>query len=219
MNIDPRIQKELDRSDVPYIRLRGYAERLRAHRTVAEEKMRLQIGSQYWFQVPLLSYVLDFLHPKALIDVEIDGPLHSKYPRKDSNRAYVLYKKLGIYTIRFSNEEVMQDIDLCMKKLKQFRRNPIAPPKWQSSLEDEKRRKLRVQTLKIIRERVSKFEENMIGKTRSEVMNEFNNFQPQDDLDVEVLERLSQLVAYWPELGYAARGLQVVTARKKSLPR
>ena len=214
--IDSRIQKELDRSDVKSVFLRGFAEKLRAHQTIAEEKMRSKIGSEYWFQVPLLNYILDFLHPQDQIDIEIDGKVHLAYPRRDANRAYVLYENFGIYTIRFLSEEILDNIDLCIERLERFRKNPIAPTKWKDSPEDNERKLQRAIELKEIRNRVIDFEDHMIGKTRYEVISEFERLQPQDDLDLEVFRRLSKNVYHWPEEGYVSRGLQAATARKKS---
>ena len=214
--LDPKVQKELDRTDVKSIFMRGFAEKLRAHQTVAEEKMRAKLDKEFWFQVPLLNYILDFFHPHELIDVEIDGKKHLAYPRRDINRAFNLYQSLGICTIRFLNEEVLDDIDSCLDRLERFRRNPIPPLKWEDAPEDLARKKLRAISLKEIRARVLSFEDRMIGKTRQDVISEFENLQPQDDLDLEVFERLSKSVYHWPEEGYVSRGLQVVTARKKS---
>jgi very-short-patch-repair endonuclease len=197
--------------------LRGYAEKLRAHQTVAEERLKLRLGPEYWFQVPLDNYILDFFHPQELIDVEIDGKRHLAYPRRDANRAYALYEKLGICTIRFLNEEVIKDIDLCIVRLNQFRKNPIIPTKWQETPEDVERKKLRKIELGEIRTRVVDFENRMMKKTRREVISEFERLQPQDDLDLEVFERLYKKVYFfWPEEGYTSPGLQTITARIKS---
>lgn len=53
-------------------------------------------------------YILDFYFPELKLAVEIDGAIHEQTRRKDKIRDLNL-KKLGITTIRFPNEVILNN--------------------------------------------------------------------------------------------------------------
>lgn len=84
------------------------ASELRSNQTAAERLLgeRLRDRSENWFaQVPMRGYILDFYCPKALLAVEVDGASHRLTPATDAKRDEIL-KSIGIETLRVSNEAV-----------------------------------------------------------------------------------------------------------------
>lgn len=210
----PRIKQELDREDFRMRRLRSRAYGLRLNRTAAEAEIYNYLVPGYEFQFPLLDYIIDFVNVEREVAVEIDGGYHLAQPRKDANRMWTLYCTCGLSTIRFVNEEVLRDVEKSVARLREFEANPIPPTAWVESEEERQRKVDRKVELKEIARRFSAFENQAIGKTRKEAYTLFGYMQPKDNLDVEVLSRIQERLYFWPEEGYAAPGLQRITARK-----
>lgn len=86
---------------------------LRAFPTLAEsylwETLRSsRLGVRAHRQSVLRGYIADFWIPAWLMVVEVDGPYHSTRADEDRKRDANL-SKLGIRTLRFSNDEVLED--------------------------------------------------------------------------------------------------------------
>ena len=87
--------------------------------TLAEKAFWHQIKNikpQFLRQKPISRFILDFYCSKLLLDVEIDGDYHQKRRIYDEGREEILYT-MGIKTIRFSNEQVLNNIGNVMAKL------------------------------------------------------------------------------------------------------
>ena len=67
-----------------------------------------QLGVAFYKQRITLGYIADFWCPRAGLVVEVDGPSHAKQVTYDKMRDWVLWKK-GIVTMRFSNQEVVNN--------------------------------------------------------------------------------------------------------------
>ena len=84
--------------------------------TEAEEKMwnlvlrKKQIGFLFLRQKPIYRFIVDFYCSKLNLAIEIDGSVHDKRKGYDFERDRFL-KQIGIETIRFNNDEVLNDID------------------------------------------------------------------------------------------------------------
>lgn len=94
---------------------RKMASRLRRNMTWPEKmiwsKLRdKQIGINCYAQKIVLGYILDIWIPSAGICVEIDGASHLTRKAYDNRRDSVL-KKRGIVTMRFKNDEVMNNLN------------------------------------------------------------------------------------------------------------
>ncbi len=83
-------------------------------------------------QKPLDEYIVDFYCSKVLLAIEIDGDSHAEQKHYDQKRTERL-KALGVTVIRYTNEEVMNNIsgvyeDLKIKivNLKQPPRSPLS---------------------------------------------------------------------------------------------
>jgi very-short-patch-repair endonuclease len=72
-------------------------------------------------QHPVGNYVLDFYCPKLKLGIEVDGEIH-KQPEQvllDTQRTKAL-NNLGIYVLRFTNAEIVEDIDQVIEKILDF---------------------------------------------------------------------------------------------------
>ena len=69
-------------------------------------------------------FIVDFLAPNERLIVEVDGAYHSEPRQKadDELRKGILERK-GYKVIRFSNEEVLYDTDMTIKKIKEALRH------------------------------------------------------------------------------------------------
>jgi very-short-patch-repair endonuclease len=61
-------------------------------------------------QKPILNYILDFYCSKLLLGIEIDGESHNEQMNYDKQRSESI-NKIGIKIIRYSNYEVMNNLD------------------------------------------------------------------------------------------------------------
>jgi len=69
-----------------------------------------QTGFIFLRQKPIFRFVIDFYCSKLRLAIEIDGGYHIKKKDYDEERDKFL-KQIGIETIRFSSEEVVNNID------------------------------------------------------------------------------------------------------------
>ena len=69
-------------------------------------------GVQFYRQKPIGSYIVDFYAPAARLVVEVDGPQHQDqiHTQNDAHRDKSL-KSQGLRVIRFTNLQVLQDLD------------------------------------------------------------------------------------------------------------
>ncbi|MDH6305847.1 very-short-patch-repair endonuclease [Parabacteroides sp. PF5-5] len=75
-------------------------------------------GYRFKRQHPILYFIADFYCHKIKLVIEVDGSYH-RVPEQyeyDKNREHEL-EELGIRVIRFTNEEVLFDIDSVLKKI------------------------------------------------------------------------------------------------------
>ncbi len=77
------------------------------------------------------TFIVDFYCPAAKLIVEVDGPIHQDQVENDKEREEYL-QALGYHIIRFSNDEVIQNIELvltgiydaCMRRIDSFNSPP-----------------------------------------------------------------------------------------------
>jgi very-short-patch-repair endonuclease len=83
-----------------------------------ELRNRYLLGYKFRRQHPVREFIVDFFCPEKELVVEIDGNLHQlpEVKERDENRTAEL-EWLGLTIIRFSNEEVINDIDGVMRKI------------------------------------------------------------------------------------------------------
>jgi very-short-patch-repair endonuclease len=75
-------------------------------------------GFRFKSQHPIKTFIADFYCHKAKLVIEIDGGIHNKRENKeyDLNRSYE-FEQLGLQVIRFTNTEVLKNIDLVLYQI------------------------------------------------------------------------------------------------------
>ncbi|WP_421943037.1 endonuclease domain-containing protein [Pedobacter sp.] len=70
-------------------------------------------------QHPLDKYIADFYCHEAKLVIEVDGGIHNNPDNKeyDNNRGYEL-EQLGIKVLRFTNEEVSNNLEMVLNEIK-----------------------------------------------------------------------------------------------------
>ena len=108
-------------------KLIGLAKELRKNMTQAEKllwgklKNEQLMGFKFRRQHPISSFIVDFYcHNKKLV-IEIDGGYHNSGYQKeyDLGRSDEL-RIYGIHLIRFTNEEIEDNLDAVVNKIKEF---------------------------------------------------------------------------------------------------
>ena len=105
-------------------KLLGNAKAMRAEMTRSELKLWNQLrahrlmGLSFRRQVPVGNYIVDFACPAHRPAIEVDGPSHSfdDAITRDKTRTGYLNDE-GWQVLRFSNEEVIQNIDECCRRI------------------------------------------------------------------------------------------------------
>ena len=90
-----------------------------------------KINEKFLRQKPIGKYILDFYCSKLLLAIEIDGDSHDKKEYPDKNRDWYLDIR-SIKTIRYTNDQVLNDIDYVfsdlLAKIKQREKEPVFSP-------------------------------------------------------------------------------------------
>ncbi len=78
-------------------------------------------GLKFWRQHPINNYILDFYCHKLLLAIEIDGKHHLEEEQNeyDNDRTDIL-KEYNITVLRFTNEEVISNIEKVLLELLNF---------------------------------------------------------------------------------------------------
>ncbi len=122
----------------PYSKsLKQNARTLRSNMTDAEQILWQKVrrkqmhGLQFYRQKPLLTHIVDFYCPKAKLVIELDGGQHyePEQQKQDREREKQL-EKLGLHIIRFTNREVLEEIERVMEVIWEVcaSSNPSNPP-------------------------------------------------------------------------------------------
>ncbi len=99
------------------------AKDMRHKMTEAEERLwsainKRQInGLKFRRQHPVYRYIIDFYCYERRLAIELDGKVHTRQKENDNYRDEFL-KGIGIRTIRIRNEEVMNNLNAVVEKIK-----------------------------------------------------------------------------------------------------
>jgi very-short-patch-repair endonuclease len=96
---------------------------LRKKQTSAEEVLwqelrNNKLGFKFRRQYPIDKFFLDFYCFDKKLGIEIDGDIHKFQLEADKERQEVI-KTLGIKIIRFKNDEVVNNLQAVLEKIKQ----------------------------------------------------------------------------------------------------
>ena len=100
-----------------------FAKELRLNMTASETKLWKELQKKpldYKFrrQHPFSNYILDFYCHKSKLAIEIDGGYHNKFKQKKLDKLRTLeIERLGLKELRFTNEEVLNNMDDVLKKI------------------------------------------------------------------------------------------------------
>ncbi len=92
------------------------AKEMRKNPTKAEAKLweglrDKKIGLKFRRQHPIYKYIPDFVCLEKRLIIEIDGEIHQHQLDEDAERQLILEEKKGYHFLRFTNEQVLNDID------------------------------------------------------------------------------------------------------------
>ncbi len=84
------------------------------------------LGLQFYRQKPIHQYIVDFYCPKARLVIEVDGGQHWQpdHAEQDRERDSVL-EQLDLKVLRFSNLEVLKQLDLVLTQIFEVARDRI----------------------------------------------------------------------------------------------
>lgn len=108
-------------------KLHEYSRDLRKNKTNAEDLLwrnlrnRKLDGLKFRRQHPLDKFIPDFYCHEKKLAIEVDGSVHDSRDAKenDEGRTYEL-KELGVTVLRFRNEEVLREMNLVLKKIREI---------------------------------------------------------------------------------------------------
>lgn len=121
------------------------ARTLRRELTPQEKRLRGYLrdrrlaGAKFRKQMWLAGYIADFACPEARLVVEADGSQHAQDAAYDARRA-AAFARLGWRTLRFWNNEVMENLDGVLTVISNALPSPsraAAPPACPSPLQGE----------------------------------------------------------------------------------
>jgi len=103
----------------------GFSKQLRLQETPAEKLLwsrlsRNQLGVKFRRQHPIYYYVADFYCHSHKIIVEVDGPIHNSKENQFNDLIRTSgFNEFNIEVIRFTNEEVINNIDDVVFRIKE----------------------------------------------------------------------------------------------------
>ena len=115
--------------------LKKASRNLRSNMTDAEQLLwqrirRKQIlGLQFYRQKPILNFIVDFYCPAVNLVIECDGGQHYTETglEADQNRDHAL-SELGLITLRFSNHQILTEIDAVVERIYYVVRQRLESP-------------------------------------------------------------------------------------------
>jgi very-short-patch-repair endonuclease len=118
--------------------LKQYSRQLRENMTDAERRLWASVRMkqlkryQFYRQKPIGDYIVDFFCPGAKLVIEIDGSYHLMGETIEYDRIRDDYlSSLGLRVLRFTNSEVLTDIEGVVKRIREEMEGeiPFSPEK------------------------------------------------------------------------------------------
>ena len=109
------------------------AKQLRTNQTDAERRLWYHLrahrfmGLKFKRQKPLGPYIVDFICMERRIIIELDGGQHAEQLPYDQHRDAWLTKQ-GYTVLRFWNNEVMQELEAVLEKIRMVALSPAPSP-------------------------------------------------------------------------------------------
>ena len=108
-----------------YPLLRAFARENRKSATEAEQVLwehvrKGALGVKFQRQHIIGDYIVDFLAPNEALVVEVDGAYHAEMQQQEDDKMRTEYlNRKGYRVIRFTNEQVLFDIENTLKQIKE----------------------------------------------------------------------------------------------------
>jgi very-short-patch-repair endonuclease len=105
---------------------------LRKNMTMAEnilwEELRNRqiLGFKFRRQHPIGNFIVDFYCPQLKLIIEVDGSIHDNQREYDQCRSEKL-KEFGHYVLRFTNDQVIDDLPKVLEKITQTTQTLFPP--------------------------------------------------------------------------------------------
>lgn len=104
-----------------YDSLKSHAVQMRKNPTKAEDILwdhlrKDKLGVRFRRQHLIDNFIVDFINLPNKLIIEVDGAIHDEQMEKDDERTKVL-QSLGFKVIRFSNKEILENIDGVLKEI------------------------------------------------------------------------------------------------------
>ncbi len=79
------------------------------------------LGTKFFRQYIIADYIVDFVSLKSSLIIEVDGPYHTEAERQlyDNGRT-VRLESLGFRVLRFTNEEVLSQINYVITTIRDY---------------------------------------------------------------------------------------------------
>ena len=109
-----------------YVLLKEYAKENRKNATLAEsvlwEHLRsLNVGTRFNRQYIIGDYIVDFVSQREGLVIEVDGGYHAERQQKEDDAIRERFlERMGFHVMRFSNEEVLYDIDNVLLQIESY---------------------------------------------------------------------------------------------------
>ncbi len=116
-----------------YEKIKPLARQMRHEPTPAEQVLWKRIrknqvaGYKFRRQHMIDRFIGDFFCPQARLIIEVDGAIHDYTVEEDAARQEFL-ESLGLRVLRFSNADVLQNIEGVLKVIGEVLHNPIPTP-------------------------------------------------------------------------------------------
>lgn len=115
--------------------LKQASRNLRSNMTDAEQllwqriRRKQVLGLQFYRQKPILNFIVDFYCPTVNLIIECDGGQHytELALEADQNRDHTL-SELGLITLRFSNHQILTEIDAVIEQIYYVVRQRLESP-------------------------------------------------------------------------------------------
>lgn len=106
---------------ITFIRARNLRSSMTSAETILWERLRKNqlLGFRFKSQHPIHCFIADFYCHKAKLVIEIDGKIHLNKLEYDRDRTKCI-EQFGLKLIRFTNEEISEDIDRVIEILKEY---------------------------------------------------------------------------------------------------
>ena len=90
-----------------------------AEKILWQELRANKLGVHFRRQQVISGFIVDFYCHQAALVIEVDGGIHDRQQAEDARREKALHE-MGLKIIRFRNEEVLSNLSIVLRKIKEL---------------------------------------------------------------------------------------------------